>query len=70
MQTFKRIHEKEKKFKVDPRFKAVLTDDRFRAIDGESADPSHIGGPSDYAIHIRENAVVFLWHTSSGHALV
>ncbi len=34
LQTFQRIPKDERRFRIDPRFKAVLTDDRFRAIDG------------------------------------
>lgn len=34
LQTFQRIPKDERRFKIDPRFKAVLTDDRFRAVDG------------------------------------
>lgn len=33
-QTFQRIPKDERRFRIDPRFKTVLTDDRFRAIDG------------------------------------
>lgn len=40
-QTFQRIPKDERRFKIDPRFKAVLTDDRFRAIDGAYARDTH-----------------------------
>lgn len=66
MQTFKRIHEKEKKFKVDPRFKAVLTDDRFRAIDGECTDPSSTWVVLLLMPYTLENAVISLYNISSG----
>ena len=37
-QTFQRIPKDERKFKIDKRFEAVLTDDRFWAVDGGQVD--------------------------------